>query len=265
MRSNNLVTKRPSEGTAIKSHNRSFTLRGVLFALVLVGCGSESQPTGNRENDLPAAISKAAAGSAIFTFAYLAPPADGGRILHAWAFDGVANPCKLFSGAEPQASFFLLGIELNGTDQREYAITPSGGDGGAEVFYDTVVEGGVPSKVFATGGTVRYVAGPTNEGEWGENARLLVRAEFSSSGVRTVECGSGVDRDGGSTGSCLCRRADATEFSCTLTSGQQECCNLSETDRVTVETEFSASPCAAACAYAQPELGSYCADLQKGS
>lgn len=264
MRANNLVTKNPKKATAVEVHRRDFALRGVLLALILVGCGTESQPAPNGQSDLPGAISKAAAGSAIFTFAYSAPPADGGRILHAWAFDGVADPCRLFSGAEPQDSFFLVGIELKGTDQREYAITPSGGDGGAEVFYDTVVEGGVPAKVFATGGAVRYVAGPTNEGEWGEDARLLVRAEFSRSGVRTVVC-NGSDGDGSSSGSCLCRRADATEFRCTPTSGQQECCNASDTDRVTVETEFLASPCAAACAYTHPELGSYCTDLQKGN
>jgi hypothetical protein len=215
-------------------------------------------------------MERAAAGSSVFTFAYAGEPEQGGRLLHAWAIDAIPDPClRLFTpggAGDKDATFFLVSVQLSSTEHGDYRVVPKPDvpsiEHVAEVFYDAISMGEASPKVFAAAGTATYVEGPVTESEWGASAHIRVAAEFPGTGLTTVGCSSVAEIDGASATSCQCRRADGTEFDCVPASPTEDCCIGSDSRRTLVDVEIHPTPCAAACAYTQPELGHYCTDLQ---
>jgi hypothetical protein len=242
-----------------------------LAIVVSPGCGGSSKRSGPQaQDDVAGAIGRAAAGSSVFTFAYAAEPEQGGRLLHAWAFDTITDPClRLFTpggAGDKDVTFFLLSVQLSSTEHADYRILPNprfpSTERVAEVFYETVSLGEGSPKVFAAAGTATYVEGPVTESEWGASAHIRVAAQFPATGTTTVGCSSVAAIDATSATSCQCRRGDGTEFSCVPASPTEDCCIGSDPGRTLVDVEIRPTPCAAACAYTSPELGHYCTELQ---
>lgn len=249
------------------STSLEMSLRGTIKQLgqavvlpVMLYCSCSSQ--GGTNVRLADPVSPPADGQSFsFSFSYRGAP-PGGRTLKATGLSGLAETCSVFSDGKAPESFVAYNLTLPGTAHGTYSIAPHD-DQQARLEIVSVEGGKVSASRFAVAGQIEYQLGPTDEASWvqGDPAVLKVAAKFEQNSVISVSCeGSQNNQTGEVDSTCSCTHEDGSVRLCKSRHG--ECCYDFHDANVSIDFKIEATPCALQCAFTDPDLSNYCAELR---
>ena len=242
------------------------SLSGVVLAIALAGCGSDS-PTWRdvlQQVDLT---------QSVFSLAYAADPPDGTFLTVATQVGrDPASACSAYETQQLPTDFWYLGIDTTSTAVGSYAvvdrISPPSALALATVKLVHVRDGAKVETVAAIRGDVNVQAAPQNAQEWNDNGDLqgTISVEIPIEPWREYMC-TGAQQTGQSdpiVTSCDCLGPNGQTAQCAPETPTQNCC--AQIGAAAGTTPFSApvaaTRCPWMCKFTDPALARECLALQ---